>query len=143
VTGKIFEVGEIASTLAALHATQLFARLGRAWKIVCVDRLLIQVFGEVQQHLRHFLVGLQTIRAWTVVLLVTLQLKVHANKLDLQRLSLLALCVYVMSLCDDFVHHFSTAIRAQASATMRSLPTTRTRRNRPSALMEIDGFNPL
>ena len=111
---KIFEVGKIAPALATLHAAQLFGWLLRMRKIVCVDRLLIQVFGEVQQHLRYILVGLQTIRPWTVIpLLVTLQLKLHANKLYLQLLRLLALCI---AFRQQFQHK-----RAQRRAVFRQL----------------------
>lgn len=93
---QVLEVGEIAPTLAPLYAPQLFRRICSASKVVCVDRLVIQVLGEAQQQLRQFTRGAQPIRARTVIpLLVTLQLQLYANQLDLQLLFLLALFIAI------------------------------------------------
>ena len=77
---KVLEVGQIAPTLAALHTTQLFGGLGGSRQIFCVNRLAVQFLGEVQQHLRKVLIGLQPVRARAVVpLLVALQLQLHTE----------------------------------------------------------------
>ena len=72
---KIFEVRQMPPALAPLHPPQFFFRFRMRRNILRVDRLLIQLFGEVQQHLRQIALRLQPVGARTVVpLLVALQL---------------------------------------------------------------------
>src|SRR5664280_2319708 len=82
--GQVVEVGKIASALAPLHAPQLFGWFRRGGQIVRLDWLAIQILGEVQQHLRHIVIRLQTICARTVVPLAkSFQFQLRTEKLNL------------------------------------------------------------
>ena len=82
---QVFEVGQMAAALAPLHPPQFFVRLRMRRNIVRVDRLLVQLLGEAEQHLRQVACRLQPVGARTVVpLLVALQFYPQTQVLDVQ-----------------------------------------------------------
>ena len=82
---QVFEVGQMAAALAPTNSPQYFVRLRMRRNITRVDRLLIQRFGENEQHLRQVACRLQPIGARTVVpLLVAIQFYPQTQVLDVQ-----------------------------------------------------------
>ena len=63
---KIFEVGEIAPSLASLDPPHFVLGCVRGY-ILGVDRLLFQLLGELQQRLRYIRALVQSIAARPVV----------------------------------------------------------------------------
>jgi hypothetical protein len=81
---KIFEVGEIAPSLAPFDPPQLELGLGLR-HILGLDRLALQFLGELQQRLRYIRARLQLIAARPVVpLFVTFQLLLQPQVLQVE-----------------------------------------------------------
>ena len=81
--GQIFEVGQMAPSLAAFDPPQFLFRLGMRRNVVRVDWLAIQFLAEAEQQLRQIACRLEPVCAWPVVpLLVATQLYLQALVFD-------------------------------------------------------------
>jgi hypothetical protein len=83
--GKVLEVLNPAPPFVPLHPPQLLFRFRMEWKIRGVDRLTVHRLGEAEKQLRQVALGLETVRARTVIpFLQAIELYLQTQVLDVQ-----------------------------------------------------------